>query len=158
MRMRPYENFFRNMASRFQQKLAVRTEFSNPLAHRIEAGCDIFLMPSRYEPCGLNQMYSLKYGTIPVVRNTGGLADTITDCNDQTLANRSANGFCFDDYHPEALHQALGRALETYRNDALWGQLVETAMGQDWSWSRSAQRYSELYQRTLAMHREGAGV
>mgnify|MGYP002624193821 FL=1 len=148
-----YEDALRTIASHHPKKVAVRTEFSNELAHRIEAGSDIFLMPSRYEPCGLNQMYSLKYGTVPIVRATGGLADTIVDCQDATLADRTANGFTFADYHPEALHQALGRALGAYTDKATWKQLVETGMHQDWSWARSAGRYVSLYENVLARQR-----
>jgi starch synthase len=153
-----YETFLRNIATQHPQKVAVRFEFSNPLAHRIEAGCDMFLMPSRYEPCGLNQMYSLKYGTVPIVRSTGGLADTIVDCQQQTLAERTANGFSFHHYDSEALHQALGRALEAYCDDATWGQLVETGMRQDWSWSQSAARYAKLYETVLAKKRQQTRV
>lgn len=153
-----YETFFRNFAAQHPGKVAVRTEFSNPLAHRIEAGSDMFLMPSRYEPCGLNQMYSLKYGTVPIVRRTGGLADTITDCTGEALANRTANGFVFDQYATEALHQAIGRALGAYGDASTWGQLVETGMRQDWSWSQSARRYLELYQQALARKHQAARV
>ena len=153
-----YEAFLRDMAAQHPDKVAVRLEFSNPLAHRIEAGSDIFLMPSRYEPCGLNQMYSLKYGSVPVVRHTGGLADTIIDCTDATLANRTANGFSFHEYHSEALHQALGRALEAYRHRETWGQLVETGMRQDWSWTQSARKYGELYETVLANVRHPSNV
>ncbi len=153
-----YETFFRNFAAQHPQKVAVRTEFSNPLAHRIEAASDMFLMPSRYEPCGLNQMYSLKYGTVPIVRRTGGLADTITDCTGDTLTDRTANGFVFDHYTTEALHQAIGRAFGAYGDAATWGQLVETGMRQDWSWSRSARRYLDLYERALARKHQAAQV
>lgn len=153
-----YESFLRDMAAQHPQKVAVRTEFSNPLAHRIEAGCDIFLMPSRYEPCGLNQMYSLKYGAVPIVRSTGGLADTIVDCHDATLADRTANGFSFTEYHSEGLHQALGRALASYADRATWTQLVDTGMRQDWSWGRSAQRYLELYSAALEENRHHSRV
>ena len=153
-----YEAFLREMAAKYPDKVAVRLEFSNPLAHRIEAGSDMFLMPSRYEPCGLNQMYSLKYGTVPIVRSTGGLADTIVDCHDATLADRTANGFSFTEYHSEALHQALGRALEAFSETATWSQLVETGMGQDWSWSRSAGRYVDLYRQALEVKRQPTNV
>ena len=94
------------------RKVAVRLEFSDPLAHRIEAGADIFLMPSRYEPCGLNQLYSLKYGTVPVVRATGGLADTVTDTTDETLAAGTATGFSFREYSGLALSETLDRAVQ----------------------------------------------
>ena len=115
-----YHRLFERLAERFPQRIAVRLDFSNPLAHRIEAGADIFLMPSHFEPCGLNQMYSLAYGTVPVVRATGGLADTITDTNDATLAAGTANGFRFEEYSSLALGETLRRACETYRNKDVW--------------------------------------
>ena len=96
----------------------MRLGFSDELAHRIEAGADIFLMPSRYEPCGLNQLYSLKYGTVPVVHATGGLADTITNANDATLEDGTANGFSFNTYTTAALADALDRACDTYHKPA----------------------------------------
>jgi len=135
-----YEDLFETLGERFPQKVAARMEFSNEMAHRIEAGADMFLMPSRYEPCGLNQLYSLKYGTVPVVRSTGGLADTI----DET------NGFSFHEYSPLALGDALSRACKAYRDKSVWNGLIETGMQQDWSWAHSAKEYVELYQTTLA--------
>ncbi len=116
----------------------MRLEFSDALAHQIEAGADIFLMPSRFEPCGLNQMYSLKYGTVPVVRATGGLVDTITDLNERSLADGTANGFSFADYSPLALAETLERACNTYAQGEIWSRLVRTGMQQDWSWAASA--------------------
>jgi starch synthase len=107
-------------------------------------------MPSRYEPCGLNQLYSLKYGTVPVVHATGGLADTITDANDATLEDGSANGFSFATYTTAALADALERACQSFANWSLWTQLVQTGMQQDWSWNHSAKEYDRLYQSTLA--------
>lgn len=105
-------------------------------------------MPSLYEPSGLNQLYSLKYGTVPVVRATGGLADTVTDCTTETLLNRSATGFRFESIEPEALLHALTRAIYCYRTEPeTWKQLIETGMNQDWSWSRSATEYEQLYHR-----------
>ncbi|MCH8047063.1 MAG: glycogen synthase GlgA [Planctomycetes bacterium] len=144
-----YHELLKQLAERFPTKVAVQLAYSDPLAHRIEAGCDLFLMPSRYEPCGLNQLYSLKYGTIPVVRATGGLADTIVNTNDATLASGEANGFCFHDYSQLALSEALTRALAAYADKQVWSRLVQNAMRQDWSWSRSAQQYVQLYQQTI---------
>ena len=110
-----YHELFAMLAERFPQKVAVRLEFSNALAHRIEAGADMFLMPSRYEPCGLNQLYSLKYGTVPVVRATGGLADTITDCERATAGRRHGQrASAFSDYSALALTETLGRACQAY--------------------------------------------
>jgi starch synthase len=145
-----YEKRFRGLAERFPEKVAARLEFSDELAHRIEAGADMFLMPSRYEPCGLNQMYSLKYGTVPVVRQTGGLADTVVDANEQTLSDRTANGFSFAEDDPQALSETLRRACDAYRRPDVWNQLVETGMRQDWSWTHSARQYVALYQRIIA--------
>ena len=145
-----YEEEFRALSERFPQTVAARLEFSDELAHRIEAGADIFLMPSRYEPCGLNQMYSLRYGTVPVVRRTGGLADTIVDCNDQSLAEGTANGFSFSGENGKALSEALRRACDAYRRPQVWSQLIQTGMRQDWSWRRSARQYIELYERIVS--------
>ena len=135
-----YHELLGTLAERFPDKVAARLEFSNPLAHQIEAGADVFLMPSRFEPCGLNQLYSLRYGTVPVVRATGGLADTV----DET------NGFSFHQYSSMALGEALRRACDTYRQPDIFGRMIDTGMRQDWSWAQSARRYVELYQRTIA--------
>lgn len=145
-----YHDLLHDLAQRHPDRVAVRLGFSNELAHRIEAGADIFLMPSRYEPCGLNQLYSLKYGTVPVVHATGGLADSITNLSDDTLAAGTANGFSFDNYTSVALAQTLERACQTYFNHPIWHQLIRTGMTQDWSWHHSAQEYSRLYEQTLA--------
>ncbi len=144
-----YHEQLSELAARFPERVAVRLEFSNDLAHRIEAGADMFVMPSRYEPCGLNQMYSLRYGTVPIVRSTGGLADTITNTTPETLANRTANGFSFADYSADALMHAVDRALAAYHEEETWRQIVSTGMRQDWSWANSARQYSELYRDTL---------
>ncbi|MHC4601004.1 MAG: glycogen synthase GlgA, partial [Planctomycetota bacterium] len=123
--------------------------FDNGLAHRIEAGADAFLMPSRYEPCGLNQMMSLRYGTPPIVRRTGGLADTVVDATEENIASGVATGFVFDAAEPEDLVDACARAVETFRNRDAWTRLVETGMAQDWSWARAATEYISLYERIL---------
>lgn len=141
------------LAQRFPHKLAVKLEFSDPLAHRIEAAADLFLMPSRFEPCGLSQLYSLKYGTVPIVRATGGLIDTITDVTPATLANGSATGYRFSEYHPLALAEALDRAIGDYAQPAVWNGLVTTGMNQDWTWARSAREYQKLYERMLTKAR-----
>lgn len=145
-----YHELLTRLAEEFPEQVAVRLEFSNPLAHRLEAGGDLFLMPSRYEPCGLNQMYSLRYGTVPIVRATGGLADTITDANDRTLANGTANGFSFIEYTSDALAATIERALSLYRSPDAWRRLVRTGMQQDWSWRTSAEQYGHVYEETLA--------
>jgi starch synthase len=152
-----YHKALELLASRFPQKVAVRLEFSNPLAHRIEAGADLFLMPSRYEPCGLNQMYSLRYGTVPVVRATGGLADTIVGYDGPGAAPDQANGFRFHEYSALALDESLHQACDAYRKPEIWNPLVVTGMKQDWSWTRSAKQYVELYQATLARAKQNRG-
>ena len=145
-----FHRLFQSLAERHRDRVAVRLEFSGPLSRRIEAGADMFVMPSRYEPCGLNQLYSLRYGTVPVVRETGGLADTITDTTPQTLADGTANGFRFQEYSPQALDEAMSRAYDAYRRPQVWSQLVSTGMRQDWSWAHSAKEYVKLYQETIA--------
>ncbi len=144
-----YQEQFATLAERFPQQIAARLEFSNQLAHRIEAGSDIFVMPSRFEPCGLNQLYSLKYGTVPVVRATGGLVDTIIDRNEATAADGTATGFAFSEYSALALAEALERACQVYAQPEEWNRLVQTGMRQDWSWGASARKYVELYQQTV---------
>jgi starch synthase len=151
-----YHQLFTELAQKYPDKLAVRLAFSNELAHRIEAGADIFLMPSRYEPCGLNQLYSLKYGTVPLVHATGGLADTITNLTDETLATGTATGFSFDQYTTAALADALDRACQTFSKRQVWEQLIRTGMKQDWSWSHSAREYDRLYERSLARATQSA--
>jgi starch synthase len=145
-----YHHMLTDLARRFGHKMAVRLEFSNPLAHRIEAGADIFVMPSRFEPCGLNQLYSLKYGTVPVVRATGGLADTIVDFSEQSRGDLRANGFTFEEYTSHALNTALQRAVDIFAMRPAWEQLIQNGMRQDWSWSKSARMYDELYQRVAS--------
>ena len=144
-----FHQLFETLAERFPRKVAARLEFSNPLAHRIEAGADIFLMPSRFEPCGLNQLYSLKYGTVPVVRATGGLADTITPAGSGPPQDRPPNGFSFHEYSPMALGETLRRACDAYAQPETWKQLMATGMSQDWSWARSARQYVELYRTAV---------
>ena len=145
-----YHDLLQRLQTQHPEKTAVKLMFSDELAHRIEAGADIFLMPSRYEPCGLNQLYSLKYGTVPVVHRTGGLADTIAHPTGENLANRTANGFVFEEYATGALESVLELACDTLRTDpAIWDQLVSTGMRQDWSWKTSARAYAQLYEETL---------
>jgi starch synthase len=143
-----YHKLLETIAARFPQKVAVRLEFSNPLAHRIEAGADIFMMPSHFEPCGLSQLYSLRYGAVPLVRATGGLADTIVGYEPQA-PNPAANGFVFHEYTTLALSESLRQACEVYRRPEIWSQLVATGMQQDWSWARSTRQYLDLYQKTM---------
>jgi starch synthase len=153
-----YHRIVERLAERFPQKVAVKLEFSNPLAHRIEAGADMFLMPSRFEPCGLNQMYSLRYGTVPVVRATGGLADTIIDAQAATLADGTANGFSFQECSALALGETLRRACDAFQRKESWNRLVAGGMRQDWSWARSARQYAKLYEETVTRLRQTAGA
>jgi len=150
-----YHEVLGQLAADHPEKMAVRLEFSNELAHRIEAGADMFLMPSQYEPCGLNQLYSLKYGTVPIVRATGGLADTVVDATPKALADGTATGFSFAEYTALALSDTLFRACHTYADQGVWRQLVQTGMQQDWSWGQSARRYIELYDQTRARAEQG---
>lgn len=152
-----YHELLQRLQDEHPDKAGIKLTFSDALAHQIEAGADIFLMPSRYEPCGLNQLYSLKYGTVPVVHRTGGLADTISHPTGENLATRTANGFVFDDYEAGALESALSSACKTYRHDrGAWDQIVTTGMRQDWSWRTSAKEYEKLYEETLQRVAEGA--
>ena len=128
------------MAERYPDKFLVSVAYDNKLAHQIEAGSDMFLMPSRYEPCGLNQIYSLKYGTVPIVRATGGLDDTI-----EAFDGRSGTGFKFSEYTGAALLKAIRQALAAYRQPEVWQQLVASGMRKDFSWGKSAKQYVEIY-------------
>ena len=150
-----YHILFEGIAARFPRQAGVRLGFDDRLAHLIEAGADIFLMPSRYEPSGLNQLYSLRYGTVPVVRRTGGLADSIVDLTPQTLASRTANGFVFEEYTLPALLGAIHRALATFPDRQTWRRLQQVGMAADFSWASSAAKYVELYERVVARHRHG---
>ncbi|MGB4781939.1 glycogen synthase GlgA [Candidatus Methylomirabilis sp.] len=135
---------FREAAAKYPSKLAVQIGFDIPLSHQIEAGADIFLMPSRYEPCGLNQMYSLAYGTIPVVHATGGLDDTVVPFDPAT---GQGNGFRFEESTATAFLQAIQQALALYREKVLWSRLLTNAMTADFTWDRSAREYEQLYRR-----------
>jgi starch synthase len=145
-----YHDVLARLAAEHPDKMGLALTFDNALAHQIYAGSDMFLMPSHYEPCGLGQMISLRYGTIPIVRSTGGLADTIDDFNAET---GEGNGFSFDDYTAVALSRAIERALLTIRNKPVWSRLVHSAMAADFSWERSALKYADLYERAVARRR-----
>jgi starch synthase len=141
-----YQDVLVQLRKHFPRQVGVRFEFSEPLAHLIEAGADAFLMPSQYEPCGLNQLYSLRYGTVPIVRATGGLADTVVDATDVNLGCGRASGFAFIPYHAPAFREAIDRCLRLYRErPQLWRAVQQTGMRQDWSWSRSAAEYERRY-------------
>jgi len=136
-----------NRAASSSKTIRLRLAFDNALAHRIYAGSDAFLMPSRYEPCGLGQMIAMRYGTIPIVRQTGGLNDTVTEAH---ASEEGGNGFCFQSQQPQALADAVERALGFYRNGAKWEPLQKRVMGIDFSWSHSAREYLRLYERLIA--------
>lgn len=161
-----YHERLDRLAAKYPGKVRAFLKFSSTLAHQIEAGADLFLMPSLYEPCGLNQMYSLVHGTVPIVRATGGLADTVRDVTPETLADGTATGFVFEEPTAEAFRAAIGRALALWPDRPAWSRLVRTGMRGDWSWERSARLYGELYQEVRdraivnAERREriGAGV
>lgn len=145
-----YHELFSRVARTNPQQTAVFLTFDQALAQRIYAGSDIFLMPSRVEPCGLGQMLAMRYGAVPVVHETGGLADTVTDWNPET---RTGNGFVFQRYDRWALFAALVRAIETYRYKDTWRTLQIAGMSGDYSWARSARRYVEVYEKALALKR-----
>jgi starch synthase len=142
-----YESLFREMAKAFSGKLAVRIGFDNTLAHKIEAGSDMFLMPSRYEPCGLNQIYSLRYGTVPVVRATGGLDDTIQHFDP---AASTGTGFKFEEYQGRALLACVRGAVRVFNDKEAWRRLMANGMARDFSWTASAGEYARLYERARA--------
>jgi len=144
-----YHKLLLDTAGKYPEKASLSLKFDNRFAHLIEAGSDMFLMPSRYEPCGLNQMYSLKYGTVPVVRATGGLADTIADATREALSAGTANGFSFVDYTGVKLMETIERALAAYSDKRIWSQIMRTGMAQDWSWGHSACEYENVYRATL---------
>ncbi|MGI9101806.1 MAG: glycogen synthase GlgA [Terriglobales bacterium] len=139
-----YEDLFRRLNKQFPQKFAVKVAYDNKIAHKIEAGADMFLMPSRYEPCGLNQIYSLKYGTVPVVRATGGLDDTIENWDP---ASKKGTGFKFTEYSGEALLATLRTAIQAYRDQPSWQTLMRNGMTRDFSWAASAKEYVRVYER-----------
>jgi len=140
-----YEKMWRDLAAAHPDRFAVKIGFDESLAHLIEGAADIFLMPSRFEPCGLNQMYSMRYGTVPIVRATGGLSDTVTDYND---AAGTGTGFTFTAYTAKALGAALDRARAVFANPSIWKRLQVAGMRQDFSWDRSAREYVKLYEST----------
>lgn len=142
-----YEDWFKGLAWRYPKKVSVNIYFSNELAQRIYAGADIFLMPSNYEPCGIGQLIALRYGTIPVVRQTGGLKDTVQQYNKYT---QEGNGFVFENYNAHEMMYALKRALSFYGNYEIWHKIQLNAVQADYSWKRSAKEYEALYERLTA--------
>ena len=141
-----YHTFFDQMAKKHHKKFACYLGFNDDLAHLIEGGADILLMPSRYEPCGLNQMYSLNYGTIPVVRETGGLADTVKKFNEKT---KEGTGFVFQKYNAADFLSEIKRAIKIYQDKDTWNKIIKAGMKEDFSWHSSAKKYIELYKTIL---------
>ncbi len=142
-----YHELFQRFAKMYPAKTALNLSFDEHSAHEIEAGSDIFLMPSRYEPCGLNQLYSLRYGTVPIVRSTGGLADTIIDARSESISNGRVNGFSFREYSADLLFATIIRAIDLFKDKNQWTNLMKNGMSQDWSWERSAKEYVALYKK-----------
>jgi starch synthase len=141
-----YHQVLTETAARFRDRMSVRLHYDDDLARNIYAGCDLFLMPSRFEPCGLGQMIALRYGAVPVVRRTGGLADTVIDYNPRT---DRGTGFVFEEYSAPALVESLRRALEVYRDRGKWKLLIQAGMKQDFSWERSAKEYEKVYRKAM---------
>ncbi len=142
---RTFEDLFRKLAEKYPEKFLVKIAYDNALAHQIEAGADMFLMPSRYEPCGLNQIYSLKYGAVPIVRATGGLDDTI-----DPFDGKVGTGFKFQEYSPQALLAAIQSALDAFKAGSPWRNLMLNGMKKDFSWAASAKAYARIYEKLRA--------
>lgn len=147
--MKEYEEMFTTLAHHHGNKFFVQLGYDNKLAHLIEAGSDLFLMPSRYEPCGLNQIYSLKYGTVPIVRATGGLADTVHENIDQDVKDETWTGFVFKEYASKRMYETIARAIKYYQNKRSWNKLVKNGMRKLYSWDVSAKKYIELYESAI---------
>ncbi len=147
------EQAARDLSLRYPGRIAVHVGFSEDLSHQIEAGADLFVMPSRFEPCGLNQLYSQCYGTPPIVHATGGLADSVADCTPETLGDGTASGFAFLGMTAENLYAAIRRAIALYHDQAGWDTLRKNCMTKDFSWKRSAQAYRAVYLKVLGRHR-----
>ena len=149
------EEALRQVAASFPETIDLSIGFNESLAHLAQAAADMILVPSRYEPCGLTQLYAMRYGTIPIVRATGGLIDTVIDLNSDSLGAGTATGFVFESFDAQSLEQTVMRALETYKDRNVWKTLVHRVMQQDWSWSASARGYLDLYSRLLE---KGSGL
>jgi starch synthase len=141
-----YHDMFIRYAEKYKGKISINLAFNNKLAHMIEAASDMFLMPSKYEPCGLNQLYSMKYGTVPIVRATGGLKDTVTPFDTET---GTGTGFVFSDYSAKDLMISVSKAMILFQDKKKWAKIIKNCMAQDFSWNRSAKEYVELYEKAL---------
>ncbi|MDU8923975.1 glycogen synthase GlgA [Pasteurellaceae bacterium LIM206] len=144
-----YEQALRALAQKYPDNIGVRIDYNEPLSHLMVAGGDVILVPSRFEPCGLTQLYGLKYGTLPLVRKTGGLADTVVDINSENIKNRVATGFVFDSADADSLRKALHDVFELWKKQRLWFSVRSVAMEQNFSWAVSAENYSHLYQSII---------
>lgn len=144
-----FEREFQNLAERFPEQVSTRIGYNEELSHQMMAGSDIFIMPSRFEPCGLNQMYGLRYGTPPVVSNTGGLADSVVDTNEITIANKTATGFVMPEVNTYQLLATITRAINSFHDARTWKQIQKNGMRQNLDWSNSAQTYIEMYEEIL---------
>jgi starch synthase len=141
-----FENFFNQMTREYPDKVKVYIGFNEALAHQIYAGADLFLMPSQFEPCGLGQLIALQYGTIPIVRETGGLNDTVQSYDEST---HIGNGFSFKNLNAHDLLHTVRRALNFYHQNENWSRLIQNAMTRDYSWLQSAKKYNEIYEELL---------
>jgi starch synthase len=139
-----YHDFFESLRKKYPKKAGIMFGMNEEIAHMIEAGSDIYIMPSRYEPCGLNQLYSLKYGTVPLVRATGGLEDTIQD-----VSGGNGTGFKFKKYDGKELLKTIQRAIKVYHDKKTWQKIQRNGMAKDFSWEASAKKYINLYRSTL---------
>jgi starch synthase len=148
---RHFEDGLRSLQGRYPGRVAVRIGFDEKLAHCIEAGADAYLMPSRFEPCGLNQMYSQIYGTVPIVHAIGGLADSVVDANSFSIESGQASGFVFRDYHADVFLETVWRALGVFIHQDEWQQIMLNGMRRDWSWQQSAREYLAVYDRAIAL-------
>ncbi len=145
-----YHEFLTRMAEKYPRRMGLALRFDNELAHWVEAGADMFLMPSRYEPSGLNQLYSMRYGTIPIGRKTGGLADSITNATPSTIKSGAGTGLVFEEYSGRRMLDAITRAIKLYKaNPQAWAKLVHNAMEKDFSWTASAEEYARLYKKIV---------
>jgi len=140
-----YERRLQNLARLYPEKIAISLGYNEKLAHLIEAGADIFFMPSRFEPCGLNQMYSQRYGTLPIVRRTGGLADTVVDALPHSIEDQSATGIVFNEPAADSLLEATKRAIVLFQDKKSWKTIQQTGMRKDFSWQHSAVQYLKIY-------------
>ncbi|MSR75011.1 MAG: glycogen synthase GlgA [Planctomycetes bacterium] len=147
---------FKALEQHYPRRVSVRLAFDPAYASLVEAGSDLFLMPSRFEPCGLNQLISMRYGTVPIVRRTGGLQDTVCDTDAASLRAGTATGFCFTDPTPTALYLRIRDALEVFHAPETFQQLINTGMGTDWSWNRAARRYADIYTAAIEQRTRGA--